>query len=57
MDNELINQPLKLDSNADSAQQASYSQPSYKNLSSASNALDLAIGDFFNVCLEKYHDE
>jgi len=57
MNNELINQPSKLDSKSESAQQASYIQPNYKNLSSASNALDLAICNFFNACLEKYNDE
>jgi hypothetical protein len=53
MDKELIDEPSYLDSNDASYQQAAYSLPNYTDLSSASNALDFAIGCFFDTCMEK----
>ena len=46
-----------LGSNDDSYQQAVYSPPNYKDLSSASNALDIAIGKFFDSCKETNYGE
>ena len=57
MNNKLINQPSDLDSKDDSYQQAAYSPPDYKDLTSASNALDGAIGSFFNAVMEKSDGE
>lgn len=57
MNNRLINQPSETDTNSDLDQQASYSKPNYKNLPSASKALDKAIGGFFKACMENCHDE
>ena len=57
MNEELIDASSKLGSNDDAYQQAVYSPPNYKNLSSASNALEKAIGDFFVSSTEKCDDE
>ena len=55
MNKKSIDEPLDLTSNVSSDQQAAYSSPNYKDLSSASKALDDAIGTFFNTCMEKGH--
>ena len=54
---ELIDEPLDLDSDDGSYQQAVYSPPNYKDLSSASKALDEAVDSFFNACMEKSDGE
>ena len=46
-----------LGSNDGSYQQAVYSPPNYKDLSSASKALDKVVGNFFDVCMAKCDGE
>jgi hypothetical protein len=55
MNEEHIDESLDLNSKGGSYQLAAYSAPNYTNLSSASKALDDAIGTFFNTCMEKGH--
>jgi hypothetical protein len=57
MNKKSINEPLELNSNVSSDQQAAYSPPNYRDLSSASNALDKAISNFFDDCMDKCHGE
>ena len=55
MNKESIDESLDINSNDGSHPLAVYSPPNYKDLSSASKALDEAIGIFFNTCIEKCH--
>jgi len=55
MNNKIIDVSSHLKCEADAYQQAAYSPPNYQDLSSASDALDKAIGGFFKACMDKCH--
>ena len=57
MNQKIIDASSRQNCEADAYQQAAYTPPNYKDLSSASNALDKVIGNFFKACLEKYDAE
>ena len=57
MNKQIIDASSRQNCEADAYQQAAYTPPNYKDLSSASNALDKVIGNFFKTCMEKYDAE